>query len=225
MANQKTLSNKHQQIIKSVNTMVIIMAVSAFITVFSLVSAKALLSQRAYKSKVIKEKKLALSTLKKNNKVANELAESYKVFISNPENVIGGSTTGSSDRDGDNGKIVLDALPSKYDFPALATSLDKILSGKSFSLVSITGIDDEINQQAKSKESKPEIIEIPIQISANGTADSVNELINILEKSIRPIKINKLDIAGADNNLTITVTAKTYYQPQKVIQITTKEVK
>ena len=126
MANNP-LSSKRLQIDKANASMVAFLAVAAFIAVFSLVASKALLSQRSYQSRVIAEKKKALTQLKTNNQAATELVAAYKSFVAAPENIIAGSASGSGDRDGDNAKIVLDALPSKYDFPALVTSIEKIL--------------------------------------------------------------------------------------------------
>ena len=41
--------------------------------------------------------------------------------------------------DGDNGKIVPRCMPGQYDFPALATSLTKLLSGQGVKIQSISG--------------------------------------------------------------------------------------
>jgi hypothetical protein len=216
------LSGKRLQIDKANSTVVIFVSVAAFVLVFSLVASKALLSQRSYQSRVIKEKTKALDQLKANNEAAAKLATSYKSFVSEPTNIIGGSSSGSGDRDGDNAQIVLDSLPSKYDFPALVTSLEKILSGQGYKLDNITGSDDELNQ-AKTTEVKP--IEIPFQVSATGNFDSLQSMVDVLYRSIRPIYINKMDITGTDNDMSISITSKTYYQPEKTVSITTKEVK
>ena len=125
----KTASfTKRALISKASSTMVVATAVAAFIFIFSAVASKALFSQAAYQNKVIAKKKQALATLKADISAVDNLNNSYKTFIGTPTNVLGGNPTGTGDQDGDNAKIVLDALPSKYDFPALTTSLEKLIS-------------------------------------------------------------------------------------------------
>ena len=88
---------------------------------------------------------------------------SYTAFTGTPDNVIGGNPNGAGDKDGNNSKIVLDALPSKYDFP-IYYQYKKLLSIKGFTPKSISGTDDEV-AQSQSKESKP--VEIPFQLTTD----------------------------------------------------------
>ena len=76
-----------------------------------MVASRALWSQRGYQSRVISEKEKAVSQLESNIAATNQLAISYNAFVSTPDNVIGGNPNGTGDRDGNNAKIVLDALP------------------------------------------------------------------------------------------------------------------
>ncbi|MES2971658.1 MAG: hypothetical protein V4702_05025 [Patescibacteria group bacterium] len=224
MAANKIISSKRLQIDKANASMVIFLAAASFVIVFSLLASRALLGQRSYQTRVIKEKKKALTQLKANNQAASQLANTYKTFVSTPDNIIGGNPTGSGDRDGDNARIVLDALPSKYDFPALATSLDKILNDKKYKINSISGTDDELAQSTPTA-TAAQPVEIPFQVSISGSFDAIQGLLNVFQNSIRPIYLHSMDLSGSDNNLTINVTAGTYYQPEKKINITTKVVK
>lgn len=219
----KLISSKRLQIDKANASMVVFLAVAAFVAVFSLVASRALLSQRSYQSRVITEKKKALAQLKANNIAADQLVNSYKAFVSAPDNIIGGLPSGSGDRDGDNAKIVLDALPSKYDFPALATSVEKILTARNYKIQSITGIDDELNQ-SKASEVAIQPVEIPFETTISGNFDAAQGLLDVFQLSIRPIQIVKIEFSGADTTLNVSVTAKSYYQPQKTVKITLKEV-
>ena len=223
MANNP-LSSKRLQIDKANASMVAFLAVAAFIAVFSLVASKALLSQRSYQSRVIAEKKKALTQLKTNNQAATELVAAYKSFVAAPENIIAGSASGSGDRDGDNAKIVLDALPSKYDFPALVTSIEKILKAKNYDIDTIAGEDDELNQSQQT-DAALQPVEMPFDATINGNFDVAQGFIDLLQRSVRPIQLVKVEFTGADNKLKIHVTAKSYYQPQKTIKITKKVVK
>lgn len=219
---KKLPSTKRLQIDKANTRMVLFLAVSAFIAVFCLLASRALLGQRSYQARVINEKKKALGVLKANNQAATELVTAYKAFLSAPDNIIGGLPTGTADRDGDNAKIVLDALPSKYDFPALATSVEKVLSNRNLAIDTITGIDDELNQEAVAA---VQPVEMPFDTVVSGNLETAQDVLDIFQLSIRPIQIVKLTLSGGDTKLGIHVSAKTYYQPQKTISITHKEVK
>lgn len=223
MAKQAT-SGKRIQIDKANASIVAVLATASFIVVFSIIACRSLLGQRAYQGRVIKDKKTALEQLKSNNKAASELVTSYKTFIAGPTNILGGNPTGSGDMDGDNARIVLDALPSKYDFPALVASVEKIFSDKKYKIISISGIDDEINQSKPTKGAVSPV-QMPFEVSISGNYDTIQAVIDILQRSIRPITYSKIDLSGNDSNLTIIVTAKAYYQPEKTVQITTKVVK
>lgn len=219
----KILSGKRLQIDKANASMVVILAVSAFIAVFSLVASKGLLSQRSYQSRVITEKKKALTQLKANNEAATQLVSAYKTFLSAPDNIIGGIPTGTGDRDGDNAKIVLDALPSKYDFPALITSIEKVLTARNYAIDSIVGVDDELNQ-VQTADTKVQPVAMPFDVKILGNLDTAQGVLDVLQLSIRPMELVKIELSGDDAKLTISVNANSYYQPQKSIKITKKVV-
>lgn len=215
-------STKRIQINKATTTMVTVIAGAAFVTVSSLMFCRALLSQRSYQSRVISAQEKARDQLKANIDSVSSLKTQYKAFVDQTQNVLGGNPSGTGDRDGDNARIILDALPSKYDFPALATSLEKILQDGRFSVDAISGSDDEV-AQSQNNSSQP--VEMPFTLAITGSYPSVQSFVATLEKSIRPIKINTLGLSGEDADLKITVEALTYYQPAKTLNISTQEVK
>lgn len=222
---QVAFSTKRIQIDKANLTIVVAVSLATFVTIFSLVSCKALLSQRAYQAKVIAKKTAAKKQLDSNIQAVQGLVNSYKEFVAPPNNLIGGTSTGQGDRDGDNAKIVLDALPSKYDYPALATSLEKLISDSGNKISAISGTDDELNQQKTDPTAAPTPVEIPFSANISGNYGSVQNLIGVFEKSIRPINIQKLVINGSDKQLTMSIDAKTYYQPEASLNITSEVVK
>lgn len=225
MISKPPTSKKRILIDKNNANMVMIIAAMAFITVFSIISSRSLLSQRSYKGRVIKEQKSTLNILKANNDAAKKLTAAYSAFVSGTENKIGGNVNGTGEKDGDNGKIVLDALPSKYDFPAVANSLENILLKQNFKITEISGTDDEVNQSAASDNAATIApIEIPFKISVNGSFEAAQKLMDTFQLSIRPFKVNKLSLDGKDGSLNIIVEGVTYYQPEKAIKITTKVV-
>ena len=222
----KLTGGKRLLIDKANATMLTVIGIASFIVVFSLVASKALLSQSGYQSRVFAEKQKALKQLKQNNSNVSSLVTSYKSFASEQQNVLGGNPAGSGPLDGDNPKIVLDALPSKYDFPGLVSSIEKLLKDGGYQIESIGGSDDEVAQQNTATD-KPAPIEMPFpfSVSTNDEASAKN-LFAMLEKSIRPIYIQQLSVSmGSNNKLRISVTAKSFYQPEKALKITTKVIK
>lgn len=220
---RKPISLKQLAINKDQTVIVTAVGLAAFIVVFSLVASSALLKQRTYQAKVIGKKKVALTQLKKNSQEVEKLKNSYQVFADAEQNVLGGSAKGTGDKDGENPRIVLDALPSKYDFPALTTSLEKII--KPHPIESISGTDDEVVQSAVSPSANTQAIEMPFSVTVSGSPQSSKQILQVFEKSIRPMQIQKLTFAGQENTLKITINAKTYFQPQKKFDVKTEQVK
>lgn len=239
MAKRNTqFSTKRLLISKANSTMVIAVGIAAFLTAFSLVASRSLLIRRSYQSRVIAAQEKARDQLKENIDAVDTLEASYQGFISRKPNLIGGDPTGNGEQDGDNAKIVLDALPSKYDFPALATSVEKILSDRQYSILSIGGTDDEANQSAGGTsepvdgEAAPpltavvgpsvgNVVEMPFELTAKGNYDSIIDLLGVFQRSIRPLYIQtlSLDSQGEDSGVQLTIQAKSYFQPEKKLEI------
>lgn len=217
-------SNKRLQIDKSQSLMVVAAAIAAFVLVFMLVGAKSLVGQIAYQNKVISAKKKAVQTLQSNVQSTANLTTSYKAFVTTSQNALGGNPLGTGPQDGDNAKIVLDALPSKYDFPALTNSLEKLITSQKMDIENITGSDDEVAQNGQASPS-PETVDIPFQVSATGSYDSVRGLVNVFGASIRPFQVQKIQLTGAQAKMTAKIEAQTSYQPVKNFDITKKVVK
>jgi len=209
------------------STVVIITSVAAFIVVFSLVATKTLISQSMYQNHVITAKKQALHQLQDDLKATDALKASYKTFQNADPNVLGGSATGTDAQDGNNADIVLHALPSTYDFPALATSLEKLVTSvDGLTINNIAGTDDEVAQSTNTTSATPTPVPIPFQLSVTGNYEAIQELVNNLEHSIRPFQVLSLDLSGDQSKLTLEITAQTYYQPAKVLNTkNTKVVK
>jgi len=225
MADREILT-KRVAISKANAQIVGVVGVASFVTVFCLVAAHAIWSQIGYQSRVTSAKEKAHQQLVKNISAYDNLTTSYKAFVGTPNNVIGGLSAGSGDNDGDNAKIVLDALPPSYDFPALTTSIEKILTDRSLKITNITGTDDQLNQQKNTSSSSPQAVNMPFSFTvSNASYSSVGQLITALEHSIRPIQIDTIELSGGANDMTLTVTAHTYYQPGKSVNITKQVVK
>jgi hypothetical protein len=221
-----TISTKRVAISKANAQMVAVVAAASFITVFCLVASNTVFSQNRYQARVISAKEKAHKQLQENIDNYNNLATSYRAFDDASTNIIGGTKDGNGDNDGSNSKIILDALPPAYDFPALTSSIEKILKDNHLKVTSITGTDDQLNQQGNTASANPEPVEIPFTFTvSNASYSSVNQLMAKLQQSIRPIQIDTLDASGGQNDMTVTVSGHTYFQPGKTVSITKKVIK
>jgi Tfp pilus assembly protein PilO len=218
-------SIKRVQIDKSQSTMLIVAGVAAFVLAFTLVGGKALIGQITYQNKVISAKKATVQQLRSNVQAVSSLETSYKAFTSTSQNIIGGNPQGNDQRDGDNAKIVLDALPSKYDFPALVSSVEKLANDQKLGIESISGSDDEVTQTENASSPDPKPVDMPFQVTVNGSYPATKSLLDAFNRSIRPFQLTKLQLSGGQASMTAKIEAKTFYQPAKNFNITKKVVK
>jgi hypothetical protein len=140
---------------------------------------------------------------------------------------LGGKTLNLSGQDGDNAKIVLDALPSSYDFPALISSVEKVANQDHIPLQGVGGTDQGSSPTAASAApttSASQYQNISFSVATQADYHTVQTLINDLERSIRPVDVTQFTITGSGNNLNVSVQANTYYQSPITLQIKNKEI-
>jgi Tfp pilus assembly protein PilO len=219
------VNTKRLMISKANSRIVVVTAVAAFLVVFALVASKTLVSQAAYQNRVIGADKKALDQLKADLQTTTQLKASYQAFVDMPQNVLGGNPQGSGAQDGDNAKVVLDALPSQYDFPAMAASLEKLLTSQNVQITSITGTDEEVAQAADQSSPNPQPVAMPFQITVSGNYQAIQNLVGVFGKSIRPFQIQTMQLSGGEDKMSLTLSAQTFYQPGKLFNISTEVIK
>ena len=168
----KSYSLKQLKIDKANSVIVGVTSAAVFILIFSLISCKSLLSQRSYNSRLGTAQQASL--IQGHVLAENVLFSHYQTFISPSQNIINGSSSGSGVNDGNNAQIILDALPSQYDFPALVTSMQALLNRESVKLDSIGGSDNELQYQTNTA---PASVAIPISFSMDGPYQSIENVI------------------------------------------------
>ncbi len=221
------LSGKRLQIDKAQSTTLVVVCVCTAVTIFSLISTKSLLSQAGYHRKELAAKKTALKQINDNVSSANNLATQYQAFNNTSPNVLGGKNStdpASKPPDGTNARIVLDALPSKYDFPALVSSISSIVNSDGIAGPSITGTDQSSTiSNAPATTTQP--VNIPITVSGTASYASLQNFIHDLERSVRPMDVTNLQMSGSANNISFSVQLTTYFQPAKTLDVSKKEVR
>ena len=163
--------------------MIIVLSFASIVAVFSLVSTNALFKQAKYQNKVITSRNKAKKQLEDNIKERDKLVDQYKVFAAGDPNIIEGLKDDTSgERGGENPRIVLDALPSTYDFPALTSSIEKIMTKRAVKINSITGTDDEITYAGKASSPTPEIVTMTFSAEAESNYANIQDLLKDFEK-------------------------------------------
>lgn len=196
------------------------LAIAMFLVVFGLVASKKLLGLYVYQNRVISTQKTSIANIVNDQKVASNVVVAYKNFVSQQINIIGGTSTGTGSTSGNNAKIILDALPQTYDFPATISSVQALLTVPGIIVNSLTGTDSStvVTQSAQP-------VPIPLSFSVSGSYASVQSLLSVLNRSVTPIDILSVDISGTDAYLTASITAQTYYyNPPSGIIISTEAV-
>jgi hypothetical protein len=146
MKPKKRLSAKAVQISKDQSQLLITVIVATLLSVFCLFSVKNLVAKSIYQGRVISARHKSADQIKTDIRNANTLVAQYKdVFIGdNGQNIIGGKNDANVyaiPPNGDNGRIVIDALPTSYNFPALLTSLQQMMNSNNLGSQSIGGTD------------------------------------------------------------------------------------
>jgi hypothetical protein len=222
------ISKKHLQIDKAQTVMFIAVGVAVAITMFCLISAKSLLSQGIYQHKVISQRQTALKKLDNDASNAKTLVDQYNNVFEGSDaiNVIGGRNTKDTNAvppDGDNARIVLDSLPTSFDFPALLTSLAKLTADSGVSNPQVNGSDDPAATAPPSASPAP--LSITLSANATGNYSTVKKLVNDFERSVRPFDVTNFTLSGDSNNMNISLQLTTYYQPATTFAVQTKAVK
>jgi hypothetical protein len=219
-----TPSLKQIQIDKSSSVTFAVVAIAIFLTLFSLLSAKALYSRLKYQNKVIASSQTALNQLKSDNVAVNQLSSSYNKFITTSPNLIGGSLTGTASNDGNNAKIVLDALPSEFDFPAEAANFEALIGGNGITVGGVAVTDVSGDAGTGTAPAGSSATPIPVNFTIMGALPDIENALTTVQDSIQPVQIQTMMISGDQSALNIAVTGQTYYQPAKHFTIGSQEI-
>lgn len=211
------VSTKHLQIKKASSVVFLTVAAASVVVSFSIVFLNILWGTSQFNAKVQDKQEETRDTLIDNLEVAPKLQQSFN----NLE--IGGELIPGQQNDKKNSEVVLDALPSKFDYPALVSSINNLAKTTSVSLSSVQGTD--IGEEAAQTSNSPEPVEIPITVEVEGPYDSIKKFLQGIENSIRPLNVINMNLSGTDKNLRATVVLNTYYQPAVNLNVESEEVR
>ena len=220
---------KRQQIFKANRMMFLWVAMASAVIGFALVISISLMQRIIYNQKVIGEKNKTYSTLANNNKKVSQLEDQIKT-INYSSDVLKKLRAKDSD---DPIQVVLDALHSDSNRLALGSSLQNVLlanipgsSLESMKVESTAEAGSVKKSTATTGTVENNSLDVTFTLKINsGSEDSIREMLTRLEKSIRTFKVTNVKIEYSLDKMNVTVTAKAYYEPAKVVELTEKVVK
>lgn len=203
----KQPQSRRAQIKKAGGVVFIVAAFASVIVVFCIISMKFLWEKKSYNDRVIGAKTKARDDITTNVESLSRLSEQF------PQLESSAST---------NSKTILHALPPTYDYAALASSVDYLstISG----VTSDTSIGTDISASAAKNATTSSPVELPLTLQVKGNYESIRRYITNLERSIRPIHVKNVTYTGTNNTLTAGISAVTYYQPARSLDVEKKEV-
>ncbi|MEI6053922.1 MAG: hypothetical protein WCQ49_00960 [Candidatus Saccharibacteria bacterium] len=205
---------KRTQIAKANRTMFIWVACASALIGFAIVVCIFLAQMLFYNEKVLSEKDKTVAVLKTNNTNIIELQNQVRALDANQ------ALTDAKARPEDRAiQVILDALPSEANSLALGASLqNKLLTGVSLSSLQV----DSATKTSGSAAKKNEIL---FRFSVSGDEAVLKQTLSNLEKSIRTIEVISLKIENQGATRVMTVQAKAFYEPARLVELKDKTVK
>jgi len=227
---KSTAGLRKRQQIRSANRIMFLWIAGVSVVVgVSIVLIVFLAQKIVFGEKVIGEKNKTVSVLDKNLSTVDTLKDNIRVLNTNEAL----KSTRLNDSDSPL-QSVLDALPADANSTALASSLQtKLLTGvpgivvETINVEPVSGVETSSSSTSSSSESvAPNQIGFTFSVSADSSNyAALRQVLERLEKSIRPFNVTNLTVEGQGNRVVMTATGVSYYEPAQSVQLMTKVVK
>lgn len=221
MAEKVTAIRKRQKIQDSNKMLFAWVAGMSAVVGVCLVLSWFLWEQITFKGQIIDAKSKTADTLKANNQAIPELRDNIRVLETNSD-----LNSSKANEDDKALQVVLDALPAEGNSLALGASLQRRLasgiSGLNIESLSVEPSADESGTTLPASDST-EQIKFQLKVTSS-RVDSLRELLQRFERSIRVIDIDNMKLERSDDSYTLTITAHAYYQPARVIELEEKSL-
>lgn len=221
---------KRTQISKANRTMFLWIAAVSALVGFAFVGSLFLGQKLVFNEKVLAEKNKTVSVLKANNANISELEAQVRILDNNAALIAAKAKPTDQAI-----QVILDALPSDANSLALGASLqNKLLANingltiESLQVDPVVGVEtlsDSGAVQDASVASTTTQPEIAFRFSVNGNEDALKEVLRRLERSIRTIDVLSLRIENQGTSRILTVQARGFYEPTRVVELKDKAVK
>ena len=182
---------------------------------FALVGSIFLTQMLLFNERVLQEKDRTVATLKTNNSNVQALEDQIRV-LDTTQAVIDAKAT-SDDKAV---QVILDALPSDTNSLALGASIQNKLLANVPGLALNSLQVDTVDGSSTSSQN-----EIPFRFSVTGDNTALKQVLHNLEISIRTIDVVSLKIEGQGSASVLSVQARAFYEPARVVELKDKVVK
>ena len=207
-SNNKTIDTKRDKISRANSMVFVSVAVSAVVVMFCLISIRFLWQKKSYNDRVIGAKTNARKQIEDNISNLDQLTAQF------PE---------LQNRASNNSKTILHALPPNYDYAALVTSMEYLAKQAGVKLSSGIGQDESAAAVKEQNTYTPQ--EIALTLNVSGNYENIVRYISSLERSIRPVLVTTVDFNGTSSDLKASITAKTFYQPVRSLEVSKEVIK
>jgi len=197
---------------------------------FALVGSIFLTQKLLFNERVLNEKDRTVVILKSNNGNIKGLEDQIRVLDTNQALI-----DAKSESDDQAIQVILDALPSDANSLALGASIqNKLLANISGLTLNSLQVDPVIGVESLSGESSVENAsvatsgsknEITFRFSVTGDEAALKQVLRNLELSIRTIDVISLKIEGQGATSVLSVQARAFYEPARVVQLKDKTVR
>lgn len=228
MADNAPALRKRQQIENANKMMFVWVAGAAAIVGIAAVISVSLFNQITFRQSIINEKNKTVSTLQKNNKVADDLKKQIRILNTNQALLDTPRIEGSEPL-----SVILDALPSTANSSALGASLQqKLLAVDSVSIDTlvvdpISGVENS-GEDTGAVSSGNNAITFRFTVSTTGGNEAkLQQVLRNIERSIRVINLKTVSIEqqGTGGKITMSAEGEAYYQPASTVQLKEKSMK
>ena len=230
MAAKEVAIRKRTQIATANRVMFLWVAGISVIVGASLVVAIFLVQMLLFNERVLIEKNKTIATLNEDNNNVEELKNQVDVLNTNQALI----SIKAKDTDQPI-QVILDALPSSANSLALGASLqNKLLAGipgltlNSIQVDPVVGV-ESLDASASTVNASPDAStmqnEITFRFSVNGNESALKQVLQNLERSIRTIDVTSLKIESQGSTRMLSVQARAFYEPARVVELKKVTVK
>lgn len=214
-SNPLTGLKKRQQIRLANKTVFAWIIAASVVTGICGVGVQFLLQQLFFNNKIYAEVAKTNSTLESNIKAYDGLKRKVVELVADSNLTVlkkGENSTAL--------QVIIDALPTEENRAALATSLQtEVLGPSGVTINSFSAVDSLAAGTAVGGT----IPSFTFNFTITGSYEQVAQAIKNMERSIRPLSIQSLELQGTDRQLKASLIVVTYYQPPASINL--KEIK
>jgi len=200
----KTAAIKKQ--VRSTNSLIaVLMTACMFAIVASFLLSKELLADIRFNQKVLGRKNDVNGILKNNVDALEELQKNYEIL----------------QKDGPSPSRVIQALPVDSDYAGIAGEYEAMATASGARLTSVA-LDAAEGEAPAASGTSPQLVRF--RITAIGSYDSLQKLTKNIETSLRPSRIQTINISGAEPAVTADFILETSFQPRTSVDVTTETI-